>query len=716
MGLYTSIPLERPIEFVNAEPLVGNPMISRVRVKIAYHGQNRNGSYISKDVLTNMAARSLPLTPIVGRFVAENNDFADHSIETLVTPEGDYGRVRYTKVYGVVPENPNATWEWFLDHDGVEREYLVCDGYLLTGRYPETLRIIEEGNNNQSMEIDPATVVGSWSQVPNSTEMSFVITEANFLGLCILGADIEPCFEGASFSANFSNENSSTLYEVLEREEQAKQKEVRNFMKELEYALNHDPSVVGVEKMDNEETKLGIAEAITGLDIAADTEPNPASVQAIDEAIDTLLTVETQLDREDVIVPKTEDAAEALEDMAGDATDIASAPNFDKAIPITKLSEEETRMNPEEILNQAEKPAVPPVAPAVQPQVDPAAVQPPVAPAPRVPVDEKRAQMAAAGQEPSVAEKLQDVLRAMQEMEQLKAALQEMATSLGGPVEAPAVPGEPVQEPEKKEGDEDKAEAPKEEAPKKEEAGEEKPANEVAVDPEEEKKKKAPVFASDDDDEKKKEAIKSDAGDITVEKDDDDDDDKKKKEYAEDLGDISQPRKEEGASKATGATISMPTEPLAAKKGEMASTTPDVKQGEMAPVEPDVKKQSNIVSYEKLERHAESLERELEFMRAENKALKAFKSQVELERKEAVLAEFSFLPQEEVAKLRLDFSNMTVEDLEAKCALIAYRTGTHGQKATVSDDIVSYSHEGANAVPTEDLEIFKAMSQISKRK
>jgi hypothetical protein len=48
----------------------------------------------------------------------------------------------------------------------VEREYLMTEGYLWTGQYPECQRIIDKGNN-QSMELDEKSINGSWTKNSN---------------------------------------------------------------------------------------------------------------------------------------------------------------------------------------------------------------------------------------------------------------------------------------------------------------------------------------------------------------------------------------------------------------------------------------------------------------------------------------------------------------------------------------------------------------------
>lgn len=48
------------------------------------------------------------------------------------------------------------------------------------------------------MELDEASLNGHWATNTNSGVEFFIINDATFSKLCILGSDVEPCFEGAS--------------------------------------------------------------------------------------------------------------------------------------------------------------------------------------------------------------------------------------------------------------------------------------------------------------------------------------------------------------------------------------------------------------------------------------------------------------------------------------------------------------------------------------
>ena len=104
----------------------------------------------------------------------------------------------------------------------------MTEGYLWTGQYPETQRIIDQGNN-QSMELDTNTLDAYWTKDNNGKPQFFIINEAIISKLCILGEDCEPCFEGAtisnvqfSFEDNFKKELFSLIekmQEILSKDE-----------------------------------------------------------------------------------------------------------------------------------------------------------------------------------------------------------------------------------------------------------------------------------------------------------------------------------------------------------------------------------------------------------------------------------------------------------------------------------------------------------------
>lgn len=159
-----------------------NDTISKARVRIFYKGFNRNGTYISDEFAEKLIA-SLPYAPIKGILDDEGEDFTDHGIKRT---EG--------RAYGVVPDQMNFAWEKHLDEDGVEREYACADVLLWTGIYKEAKDIV---GKSQSMELYEPSIEGSWKIIEG--RRAFVYTSGCFLGLQVLGNQVEPCFEGSAF-------------------------------------------------------------------------------------------------------------------------------------------------------------------------------------------------------------------------------------------------------------------------------------------------------------------------------------------------------------------------------------------------------------------------------------------------------------------------------------------------------------------------------------
>lgn len=174
-------------------------------------------------------AATLPNVPIVGEYLEHAEDFGDHAQEMVINEKG-VKFVKRTVPFGVVPADTKIWWQWFIDDDGVEREYLMCQGFLWTGRYPQVNRVLESGNG-QSMEFDPDTMMGQWAIPENESSEYFIVSDAVFIGLCILGEDVEPCFEGANIGAP------SVVYSL---DKDKYKLEMPQFMLDLKGALNNE--------------------------------------------------------------------------------------------------------------------------------------------------------------------------------------------------------------------------------------------------------------------------------------------------------------------------------------------------------------------------------------------------------------------------------------------------------------------------------------------
>ena len=162
--------------------------ISKGRCRIFYKYANRNGTYITDEFAEKLLS-TIPYTPVKGIYDDFDEDYTDHGNKRSL------GRI-----YGIVPENPNLQWEKHLDEDGIEREYACVDVLIFTALYEEAGEIFGKA---QSMEIYEPSIKGSW-KIINGRRM-FEYTEGSFLGLQVLGEDVEPCFEGAAFFSLYSS-------------------------------------------------------------------------------------------------------------------------------------------------------------------------------------------------------------------------------------------------------------------------------------------------------------------------------------------------------------------------------------------------------------------------------------------------------------------------------------------------------------------------------
>lgn len=218
--MHTSVQLETPCEIINVVPL--NPLISKCQIKVCYVGDdpNRNKSVITKEVAKQMA-NSLPGSPIVGFYNEASGDFEEHN-RSIDISNGKIVVRDTTRPYGFVDLNAKVWFQKYLDDGKYEREYLVTEGYLWTGQYPECQRIIDNGNN-QSMELDNNSLDGTWTNSNNGKPKLFIINEAIVSKLCILGENCEPCFEGSnitpihfSFDSGFKHKIYSMMQELKE--------------------------------------------------------------------------------------------------------------------------------------------------------------------------------------------------------------------------------------------------------------------------------------------------------------------------------------------------------------------------------------------------------------------------------------------------------------------------------------------------------------------
>lgn len=267
MGRMSVATIDAP-EFINVESV--NPLISKCEIKVLYLGKNRNKSYIDKSAATAIG-KTLPGSPIVGYYKKNNQDFSDHGQQIIVDDEGI--KINdLTRPYGFVPTNAEVWFQKFIDTDAlgneVVREYLMTVGYLWTGQYEEVQRVYESQDGNpQSMKLHDETLKGNWTKDIKSGTDFFIINDAIIQNLCILGENVEPCFEGADIteqkiSSSFSKNNNfvTTLFSMMQELNELLNNEKGGNLMEKENVNVEDTTTTNFSENEDKVDKTDIVE------------------------------------------------------------------------------------------------------------------------------------------------------------------------------------------------------------------------------------------------------------------------------------------------------------------------------------------------------------------------------------------------------------------------------------------------------------------------
>ena len=235
------IKFEANIDVKSIEKL--NSEFSIAKAYIMYHGDNRNNSSMSKEVVEK-ALPTIYNVPVIGEFIEKKEDFGGHGGKIIISGEGiEY--VQTTVPFGVLPESANPRWEMITHEDGEEKEYLVADIILWSGRYKELDVTIEE-YSQQSMEINIGK--GDFNQ-----DGVFVIDEFEFSALCLLGLDVEPCFEESKIVTYSIDEFKTEMDLFMSRYKEFKNERKELVMEDLkEFEVETSDEVV--ESQETEET------------------------------------------------------------------------------------------------------------------------------------------------------------------------------------------------------------------------------------------------------------------------------------------------------------------------------------------------------------------------------------------------------------------------------------------------------------------------------
>lgn len=158
-----------------------NGKYSKAKLKVFYVGETPDHRFFSKEFAEDVV-KTLPLTPVVGYYDEQEDDFIGHN------------KTQY--VYGLVPETAEFTFE--QDEQGVE--WLVTDVILYTGRKDNIGEVASKIVGKQhSLELNPDTLKYKINRDPLGRFKNIEFQKGEFVGLSVLGDTENPAFTNSGF-------------------------------------------------------------------------------------------------------------------------------------------------------------------------------------------------------------------------------------------------------------------------------------------------------------------------------------------------------------------------------------------------------------------------------------------------------------------------------------------------------------------------------------
>lgn len=311
--------------------------------RIAYAGNNRNGSHITKSAFEN-AEHTLANIPIVGNWLGDNYGGHDLIMET----KGNELVIKDSTVpYGVVPENCNPRWEEVEDEYGNITQYYVCDIILWHERYPDEIQFIIDNGSNQSMEI--MVEDGDFNK-----DGYFEIDDFYYSALCILGKsdndddNVEPCFEDSAINVFKYSEGFESKMQQNMKEETKKGVDNMDFEKLYnELKVEHEALVAERDALAEEKEALEDKFSKLDEDFAKANE-ELEELRAFKEAREAELEL---VEKEEVVgeyadLLDEEAIAEAvnIEEMSKEEVEFALATTFATKVKAEKAKAEEEKL------------------------------------------------------------------------------------------------------------------------------------------------------------------------------------------------------------------------------------------------------------------------------------------------------------------------------------------------------------------------------------
>lgn len=196
----------------------------------------------------------------------------------------------------------------------------MTTGFLWTEQFEESKRVVEKGNN-QSMELDEKTLDGHWSTNVNNGMEFFIINDAIFSKLCILGEDVEPCFEGATITA-------PTVSKTFTKVDDNFRQTLFTMMQDLKFALEGGKNMEIEERKEIEENTLEETANVeeSSMETIEEVEENTGEDNSVSDIVEDETPSEeltNENSEEDSIDTTIEENENSLEEEASEESSIS---------------------------------------------------------------------------------------------------------------------------------------------------------------------------------------------------------------------------------------------------------------------------------------------------------------------------------------------------------------------------------------------------------
>ena len=198
--------LSIPVSFEKIEEYtIDDSRFTKVKIWLMHLGENKNKSIFEKEIV-DAALPTLEYIPIVG-FIEKNksdeNDFSNHR-NIIVKDKNGYRREYLGHAYGVVlsSQDNDAHYEFRVCDDGIEREFLVCNG-VIWNMFENAQDIMKRDLvKGHSMELKQDTKDSYSGYLDEDGKFHF--TKFSFRAACILGEDYEAGMHSSTIEVQFT--------------------------------------------------------------------------------------------------------------------------------------------------------------------------------------------------------------------------------------------------------------------------------------------------------------------------------------------------------------------------------------------------------------------------------------------------------------------------------------------------------------------------------